>query len=338
VSKETLEHLNTNTLIGFTDKRGKAWHYRESLQGGESNHFPGAVPTETVKERLFGWDALESPVYVEFDGGLSVAPERKAIVRSDNGTVLGIFGDGYEPHPYRDWLVTGVENLLDDGLSIGSAGLLRKGAVAWVSVEVPENFTTPEGVKFRPNLLACTSFDGSLATTYKRVITNVVCDNTMSAALGEAGQQTKVKHSKYSKMRLTEARDALALVLVAADEFTAQVKALCEVDVSDRAWAQFVDAHTPIPEKPGKSRTLAENKRIALKRLWDHDERVSPWRNTAYGVVQAVNTLVHHEGIVRGATRADRNMLNAVTGKWDDLDTDTVATLSRVLDRPLQFA
>lgn len=37
MSRETLEDLNANTLIGFTDKRGQAWHYREEMQGDEPN-------------------------------------------------------------------------------------------------------------------------------------------------------------------------------------------------------------------------------------------------------------------------------------------------------------
>ena len=49
-----------------------------------------------------------------------------------------------------------MANILDDDLSISSAGLLRGGAVAWVEVSVPESITTPEGVVFRPNLLATT--------------------------------------------------------------------------------------------------------------------------------------------------------------------------------------
>jgi len=55
-----------------------------------------------------------------------------------------------------------VRFALDDNLSISSAGLLRN-RVAWVEVSVPDNITTPEGVVFRPNPLATTSFDGSLA-------------------------------------------------------------------------------------------------------------------------------------------------------------------------------
>ena len=33
MSRETLQHLNTHTLIGNTDQRGHAWHYRAVDQG-----------------------------------------------------------------------------------------------------------------------------------------------------------------------------------------------------------------------------------------------------------------------------------------------------------------
>ena len=41
MSRETLSWLNTNTLIGFTDKRGTAWHWGAEEQGEQSNHFSG---------------------------------------------------------------------------------------------------------------------------------------------------------------------------------------------------------------------------------------------------------------------------------------------------------
>ncbi len=51
---------------------------------------------------------------------------------------------------------------------------------------MPDTITTPEGVAFRPNLLATTSFDGSIATTYKRTVTDTMCDNTRELALSES--------------------------------------------------------------------------------------------------------------------------------------------------------
>jgi hypothetical protein len=40
---------------------------------------------------------------------------------------------------------------------------------------MPANVMLPEGVEFRPFLLATTSFDGSLSTTFGRKVTNVIC-------------------------------------------------------------------------------------------------------------------------------------------------------------------
>ncbi|MFF8831282.1 DUF932 domain-containing protein [Streptomyces sp. NPDC015131] len=322
MSSETRDWLSSNTLIGFVEKRGKAWHYRE----GDDNHFPGPIPVEVVQRRLFDWTAEERNLYVQGQPGC--IPDRKAIVRSDNGHVMGIFKPGYRPHQYGEWLLTGVSNILDDHLQIGSAGLLRGGAVAWVSVEVPENIETPEGVVFRPFLLAATSFDGSVATTYKRVVTNVVCDNTMRAALDrEVGQVFKVRHSSKSIERLDDAREALGIVYGIADDFSAQVAALSAIDVSDRAFDRILDDAAPFPEDPEDSpraATLAEKKRDTLWELWRNDDRVSPWRGTAFGAWQAFNTYLHHEGHVRGMSRPERNMIRAVDGTIETADAETI--------------
>lgn len=351
MSNETLAHLNTSTLIGNTDHRGTAWHYRAEHQGEESNHYPGPIPVEDVRRRLFNWEAVSRPVAVEQVADLGTMThlneygiparwetlaDKQAICRSDDGTVMGIFTNGYAMHQYDKWLVTTVANILDDDLSISSAGLLRAGAVAWVEVSVPESITTPEGVEFRPNLLATTSFDGSIATTFKRTITDCVCDNTRETALAERGQELKVKHTKYSKARLSDARDALELVHGLADDFAEEVRQLCETPVPTGSWRRFLDAYVSTTDKrglklSGKALTLAEKKRSALERLYAHDLRVAPWAGTAHGVVQAVNTWEHHEGTVRSASRAERNMLRAITGDFGKSDRAVLAVLNQLL-------
>lgn len=340
MSRETLEWLNENTLIGFTDKRGHAWHYR----AGSDNHYTGAVPVADVERRLFNWTAEESPLYVGRQIGnreLSHVeiPGRKAIVRSDTGHVMGIFTDGYRPHQYGEWLIDNVSKILDDGLSIGSAGLLKGGAVAWVSVEVPDTITTPEGVAFRPNLLATTSFNGSVATTYKPVVTNVVCDNTMQAGLSEDGRVFKVRHSSKSLGRTTAAREALGIVFDVGEAFERQVKELCAVDFTDRQFESLIEQFAPYPEKYDPAVTTqakgvaaatacADAKRDEYRHLWTGDDRVSPWRGTAFGAWQALNTYSHHVGRTNGDTiRQERNMLRAVDGTTAKADSEALSAI-----------
>jgi len=67
--------------------------------------------------------------------------------------------------------------------------------------------------------------------------------------------------------------------------------------------------------------------------LYRADPRVSPWAGTGHGVLQAVNTYEHHEGVVRGE-RAERNGLKTITGDFGRLDRSTWKTLTAILNRP----
>lgn len=324
MSQESTEWLNTMCLIGFTDQKGTAWHYRESSQGAEPNHYPGAIPVADVQRRLFDWQAVERDIFVARSDGsrehAKKAEGRKAIVRSDTGDVLGIFKDGYKPHPYSEWLIDKVAAILDDDLAIGSAGLLKGGAVAWVQIEVPETLSVA-GIQYRPTLLAATSFDGSLSSTYGRKVQLVVCDNTLDCALGESGQQIKVKHSRYSELTVLEGREAVGIVHAMGDDFARELEALTAHKVSEGAFNRVLDLVLPLPE--GKTKSSNPRKREEIITLYRKDERVAPWSGTAFGVLQAFNTWQHHVATVKGDKgRAQRNYERTVTGVGGKFDAE----------------
>lgn len=332
MSRETTQWLNTNTLIGFGHK---AWHFSSDSQGDEGNHYLGAIPAGDVARRLFGWEAVE----VDLGGQLVFLPNgvpavfagQKAVAHGVTGEVFRVFQDGYRIHQHSvllDW----CEQITDGTVGISSAGILSGGAVAWVSVSLADTTVTPEGVEFLPYLMLFGSHNGKFATGAKRVITNVVCDNTMGTAMGEkAGGEYRVKHTRNSGLRITDAREALGIIMASGDAFSAQVKALCETTVTDAQWFAFLDVVAPVPALPGRGRTLAVAKQEDLRELWVRDNRVEPWRNTAYGVVQAMNTYTHHVQTVRCALRPERNLLGVLSGDFDALDTGTLATLGGVL-------
>lgn len=342
MSQETMTWLNRNTLIGYVEKRGSAWHYRKSDQGDEPNHYPLAIPVDDVLRRLFPWHAVEARTFYEFDSGnLELfgpdgvtkikRSERKTIIRSDTGAELGSFKEGYKPHQYDEWLIHNVATLLDTSsgdLGIGSAGLLKGGGVAWVEISMPDTISTPEGFDFRPYLLAATSFNGSLATTYGQKVCATVCDNTLSANLADKTQQVKIRHSRHSLDKIGDVREALGILHGIADDFSKQVADLCEIKISDHQFEELIDKISPLP-KPGEAKTtraisLAENKREELWRLWRNDERVSPWHGSAFGALQALNTYQHHSMNVRGMSRPERNMLNAVNGTIEKADVEAL--------------
>ena len=201
-------------------------------------------------------------------------------------------------------LLSTVATTLDDDLVISSAGLLRGGAIAWVDVSVPETITTPVGFDFRPNLLATTSFDGSIATTFKRTVTATVCDNTRDLALAETGQnyrgQTHPLLRRQDHRRTGSPRRVHTLS-----------------DASPRSWTSSPTPRSGNPSgEPSSTPTCPST--TARATPWKaapdagdakagrageplpHDGRAAPWTGTALGVIQATNTWAHHYAASEG--------------------------------------
>lgn len=322
-------------LTGYTDKRGTAWQPTARTIDGEPNHYPGPIPVEDVRRRLFNWKPLEGAVMsvVTFpDGTTDVFPDptRKTIIHPLTRATLGVFKNGYRVHDYDEWLIHNVENILDADLAIGSAGTGRGGAVAWVQIEMADTAEV-EGVEYRPYLTAATSLDGSIRTTYFTGVKVVMCDNALSAALAKADHRFKVKHSANSLSRIGDVREALELIHTAKDAFDQEVRDLVAMTVTDRQWDAFLDEYAPLPEEPGRKMTLAEQKRGELNMLWTSDDRAAPWHGTGFGVLAAANTWMHHFQTVRGVDRAERNMDRVLRDKVADADLEVLGMLEAAL-------
>jgi phage/plasmid-like protein (TIGR03299 family) len=338
MSRETSKTLNTMTLIGNVAKRGSnAWHYRADLQGGEPNHYDGAIPIEDVERRLFFWNAVEAPVFigVRDERGDIVRyieqTDRKAIMRDDNSHVMGMFKEDYAIHQYRHTLLDNVSNIIDNNqLVVDSAGCLREGAIAWVAVSMPDNIETSAGFPVRPILLATTSHNGTIATTYKQVYNAPVCDNTLFAGLGTDGAQFKARHSKHSDMKIQSIREALDIVFSMSEDIIAEIERLSNITVTANEWDAIVNRLIPVGEAETThqvSITRMQNKQEIMRNLYRTDPMVAPWHGTALGVLQAFNTFQHH---VAGdnKTRSERNAMNSLNGKIQQSDANVISVIN----------
>jgi phage/plasmid-like protein (TIGR03299 family) len=343
MSKETSQWLNQNVLVGMTAERGNAWHYRKSSQGAEPNHYTGPIPYADVERRLIDWEAVSRRVAVEKPAtyenmthlGESGEPlrwavqrDRQAIDTSDTHETLGLFKAGYKPHQFKEWLLENIQGLLSDDLIISSAGLLRNRAVMWTEVSVPETKSIND-VLYRPNLLSATSFDGTLATTYKRTIGATVCDNTLSAALTEEGTTLKFKHTANSGYKVAQTRDALKIIESTSKNFEAAVRQLTSAKIGNLQFKEVLSVLVPVDEESSPlAQNAAHNKRNALTSMLHTDPRVAPWKDNAFGVLQLFNTWDQHERPVRGETqRVERNMFDTLSGKVEKTDAGVLEAL-----------
>lgn len=338
MSQETGNWLFTKVLIGNVLKRGtKAWHWRAAGDGERTNHYDGPIPIGDVNERLFNAVVAEdAQLYAPggLDGDVMVpVPGWKVVRNAINGHVFRPFKDGYTIHQYPEWLLERVAAILDEGLEIESAGLLRQDGLAWVQVALPETHQAGGTVKHRPYLTAATSHDGSLQSTFFTGTTFVQCDNTLEMGLSGAATRTKVKHTaKMTRgFNVSDARTALEVVFKATEDIDAEIERMLGTRVTDAALDRFLNEWAPIPEAEGVARNKSVARRAVLDDMWKTDERVAPWAGTAFGVLQLTNTYRTQIRPVRGTQRADRVMSDVVLGQGQKDDADAMRLLSAVL-------
>ena len=375
MSYHTDSYLNSGQImIGNTKNNGNAWWYNQQLENPDTpSHYEGALPLELVKSRLFGWSAWESfELIARFrdpvSGDVYEVPAKsfKAIGREDwivNGVpdgeeagadaILHVQGDSYGTHQLKEIFITNLSEIVGgaDELVIESAMLLKWGRIASMTISIPNNLhNDASGLKFRPQLIASTSFNSSLPTSYTRAFGIPVCDNTLNYELMRAGDDQKfvIKHTKNSVSKLAGAAEALGLLTQQADEFDAELTRMVNREVSEPEFQKWLNLIVPIPEikttqvekmvsiqgqmqkamidkVSTNGQTIAINKQSKLMDMWNKDERVSPWRNTQFGVLQLWNTFQQHESKLVGAkaldgnrmqARVENNMMKVLSGKF----------------------
>jgi len=340
MSAETSGWLNRMTLIGNTLKRGKAWHWRAEDQGDEPNHYEGFVPVEDVKRRLFNFCAVSKPVYAQnVDGSFKIIEGKQAITHSETGDVFGVVSDRYAIHQFDAALLDNLSNIIDSkDLGIDSAGLLQKGAKAWVQISVPESMSTTDGFAIRPTLIGTTSHDGYTSMNFKRVAQAVVCDNTLALAMNEKSNTVKIRHKGNQVQGLESIRQALDIVYSMGDDMMKELDRLMAWSVSDDQFdtlvkdlfpismqeVTFVDQNgntitKSIDAQDTRSAGKQNPKRDLLNGLWRTDPRVTPWKNTALGVVQATTTF-HQHFSGSDKNRYNRNYTRLLTNQQADYD------------------
>lgn len=350
-SRETMQWLQENVLVGYVDERGPAWWSNAITKNGAwempaGSHFPGAVPMKKVT-KLLDVRLVKGTSYVKYlddeDNEQVVQDtENIPVVNASTGRIFGYPKEGYAIHPYLPTLKGFMEKILhDESVAVGSAGLLRHGGVAFLQARLPEHYEV-QGYGYVPYLSAVTSVDRSRKTTYLTGVLGQVCDNTVDASILGAYTKVAIRHSRNSGIKVQDARDKLGIQLAqVGDEAAEGIENLLKIDVSPREFAKWLDLAVPLPEYKetkagtgGKGYTQAENKRNALEVLWEHDPKVKPWAGTAFGVLQLDNTFRTWDSVVRGMSggRLELNFTRDIQGKTtasDKLALSRLATVKR---------
>jgi phage/plasmid-like protein (TIGR03299 family) len=147
---------------------------------------PDADIDTWTREAGLGYTVLESPVLYNSPAAsdLQEWPNRKVLHRSDTGAPLAVVSDGYQvvqPGQVMDFFRDLVDN---NGFRIETAGALSDGKRVWALASVGDAAPVLDRDLVKPYLLLGTSYDGTMATVAKFTAIRVVCNNTITAAVG----------------------------------------------------------------------------------------------------------------------------------------------------------
>jgi phage/plasmid-like protein (TIGR03299 family) len=147
---------------------------------------PGASIDTWTREAGLSYDVLESPVQYRSPAATELQewPARKVLHRSDTGGPLAVVSASYnvvQPRQVMDFFRELV-NL--GGFQLETAGALSDGRRVWALASVGEAAPVVDRDLVKPYLLLGTSYDGTMATVAKFTAIRVVCNNTITAAVG----------------------------------------------------------------------------------------------------------------------------------------------------------
>lgn len=147
---------------------------------------PGADIDTWTRQAGLGYTVLESPVQYTTPATTEPQtwPARKVLHRSDTGAPLAVVSDSYhvvQPAEVMDFF----RKLVDlGGFQLETAGALSDGRRIWALACVGDAAPVVSRDLVRPYLLLGTSYDGTMATVAKFTAIRVVCNNTITAAVG----------------------------------------------------------------------------------------------------------------------------------------------------------
>ncbi|MDR5835386.1 DUF932 domain-containing protein [Caballeronia sp. LZ034LL] len=272
------------------------WH-------GLGNHLPQNQPLDVwAKQAGMDWRIDEAEVrFVAGSTGLGsihAFPEQKVLYRSDTKAPLSVVSSRYQVvQPaeilefYRDLTEVG-------GFELETAGVLKEGRKLWALAKTGQSALLKGRDRVNGYLLLATACDGTLATTAQFTSVRVVCNNTLSIALGDSTGAVKVPHR--SQFDAQAVKRQLGIAISSWDGFMARMKAMSDCKVSDSAAEAYCRRVLTYNVGPVTARAAATTNDSAVKSVLElfggrgKGAQMASAAGTAFGVLNAITEYVDH--------------------------------------------
>ena len=297
-----------------------------SSRGMTPWHGLGKVITEeavtsqdAIKFAGLDYSLFKNPLWsVNGDGKTIDVPNNFAIVRGDTGGVLGVVGKNYEIFQ-NSQAFSFFDTVIGEKLAVyETAGALYDGRIVWILAKLPAKvFIKGTDDVTDSYVLLSTSHDGSRGVTIMPTMVRVVCNNTLTMALGEysCSEGVRLRHTKTVHSKAALVSEKLGIINVKIEEYNSKINAMSKVNISKQEFQNYVN--TLFPDNPNsKNATRTENIRLEMFENYDSPEFVNTG-GTAWAAFNAVTKYVDHQRTNKGddtQTKLSNRMFSNLLG------------------------
>jgi phage/plasmid-like protein (TIGR03299 family) len=254
---------------------------------------------EAIVAAGLDWEVKTQPLYL---GDSTLVPSNKAVVREDNNEVLGVVGKNYTPLQNRKAFEFFDPFIESNGASFETAGSLKGGKKIWALAKINQDpMEIMKNDIVEKYVLLSNGHDGTVSLRVGFTPIRVVCQNTLSMAIGNsASQLIRLKHTSNIEENLDKVGEIMNLANQEFEATAEQYRFLSNKTVNTKDLERlvklvFVGENYLEEEKLG----IERGKRIFANVLelfeTGRGTEVSGVKGTAWGAYNAVNEYLQYE-------------------------------------------
>jgi len=235
-----------------------------------------------------------------------------ALVRDSDDSVLDVVGSRYHPIQNEEAFEFFREFVEAGKAKMETAGSLNSGRYVWGLANLNSSFKMSNDDRINSYLLVACPHQQGKSMIIKFTNIRVVCNNTLTLALREGGNEVRIAHrAAFDNETMNKAKDILGIARDQAGEFERNARKLSKVKLSKTDAAKLLskvftpkfdlgkiddfDAHTPRLE--------------ALMAAYEKAPGATP--GSAYGVLNAATYYADH----MASRTSDKRLTNAWLGR-----------------------
>lgn len=261
---------------------------------------PGLITSQQALDAAgLRWTVSRHPLYL---GDGRAVPERFAMLRDDNQTILGTVGPNY----------TEIQNtesaaILDEvtnryAVGIKTAGALQDGRTVWMLASMNQQIEPVPGDTNKGFMLLSWAHDGTAALTARGTMTRVVCKNTLDMAVSGSRAFISIRHTASAQDRIKEATRLMEFLTKNLQDANKTYADLAHASMTREQLAAFINAVVPMQAnaqgKPSKTLTERRDTIAALMRYGVGadlaNQAVGKGNVSAWAAYNAVTEYVDH--------------------------------------------